>query len=476
MDVSANGQHPNLTCHALTRSGQPCRNRPLEGRNYCYVHMPKGAAVLNIAAPDDVDTIVEEGQPGVKTTTALGEDIPIEIIDAPADQPEVVKTDAVEEIHIDSAMDAPPNATTAEDPSCSVASPPTLQAATAAAVEELEVSIRNAPEGTVEQRDFAADLLRLVRENIERSTPEAVTRVAKTIRENLSSDYLDPDFWRGIGMVLQYQIEEIKGLIERRQKGEYTTDSYGMDMEIIEAVRPFMVFLYRSWWRVTAEGLEHVPDAGRALMVANHSGTLPWDGAMIATAVLEEHSSPRVVRNLHLSWFSTLPIVAPTLATLGQVQALPENAIRLLNEDELVCVFPEGLKGVGKLFKDRYKLARFGRGGFVQMALRTGAPLVPIAVVGAEETYPILFDVKPIARLLGFPYFPITPLFPWFGLLGFVPLPTKWTIVFHEPIPTEQYGPQAADNPLLVAELSEKVRGIIQETLDQKVAERKSVF
>jgi 1-acyl-sn-glycerol-3-phosphate acyltransferase len=234
--------------------------------------------------------------------------------------------------------------------------------------------------------------------------------------------------------------------------------------------------MYRTWWRVAAEGLEHVPGEGRALMVANHSGVLPWDGAMIATAVIEEHPQPRVVRNLHLSWFSTLPIVAPAMAAFGQVQGLPENAIRLLDDDQLVCVFPEGLKGVGKLFKDRYRLARFGRGGFIQMALRTGAPLIPVAVVGAEEIYPMLADVRPIARLLGFPYFPLTPLFPWFGLLGFVPLPSKWTIVFGEPIPTAGFDRASADHPLLVSELSDQVRGRIQAMIDEKLAERKSVF
>ena len=197
---------------------------------------------------------------------------------------------------------------------------------------------------------------------------------------------------------------------------------------------------------------------------------------MISTAILEEHPQPRVVRNLHLSWFSTLPVVAPALAAFGQVQALPENATRLLRDDQLVCVFPEGLKGVGKLFKDRYKLARFGRGGFVQMALRSGAPIIPVAVIGAEEIYPMLVDARPIARLIGFPFFPLTPLFPWFGLLGVIPLPSKWTIVFSEPIPTAEFGPAGADDPLLVAELSDRVRDRIQAIINQKLAERKSIL
>src|SRR5262249_47728388 len=155
--------------------------------------------------------------------------------------------------------------------------PPLERARTAAeSVQELEVEIRNQPDVQPETRDLAADALRLIRENLARMSPPALQQAARLIRENLSSDYLDPDFWRGVAMVLRYQAEETAGMIRRRLRGEYTTDAYGMDMELIEVVRPFLVFLYRTWWRVTAEGLENVPGEGRALMVANHSGVLPW--------------------------------------------------------------------------------------------------------------------------------------------------------------------------------------------------------
>jgi 1-acyl-sn-glycerol-3-phosphate acyltransferase len=357
-----------------------------------------------------------------------------------------------------------------------LAGEPSARDEATAALEELEIEIRNQDSAAAESRDLAADALQLVRDNLLHMAAEPLQQAQRLIRENLTSDYFDPDFWRGLGMVLRYQAEATVEMLQRRLRGGYATDIYGMDMELIEVVRPFLAFMYSQWWRVSAVGIEHVPGNGRALLVSNHSGVLPWDGAMISTAIFEEHASPRVLRCLHLSWFSTLPVVAPALAAFGQVQALPENAIRLLEDDELVCVFPEGLKGVGKLFKDRYKLARFGRGGFVQMALRTGAPLIPVAVIGAEETYPMLANAKPIARLLGFPYFPLTPLFPWFGLLGIVPLPSKWTIVFHAPIPTAEFGPQSADDPLLVSELSEQVRSRIQATIDEKVAGRRSVF
>jgi 1-acyl-sn-glycerol-3-phosphate acyltransferase len=291
-------------------------------------------------------------------------------------------------------------------------------------------------------------------------------------------DYLDPDFWRGVGMVLQYQVDEQVNFFKRRMSGTYTLDPFGMDRDLVEVARPFLNFMYRSWWRTTSEGLEHVPVEGRALLVGNHSGVLPWDGAMITVAVAEDHpaQNQRLVRSLYLHWFSTLPFIAPALAALGNVPGIPENAVRLLERDELVCVFPEGVKGVGKLFKDRYQLARFGRGGFVQAAIRARAPIVPVAVVGAEEIYPMLANAEPVARVFGMPFFPITPFFPWLGPLGVIPLPTRWSITFCEPLSTDLYDPAEADNPLTVLGLSELVRSRIQETIDAKLAERRSIF
>jgi len=347
---------------------------------------------------------------------------------------------------------------------------------------EVEIDIRQQsnqqPPPQAALAHFAAGVVRLIGENLQRMTQEQIVRVNSMLQGVDLRDYLDPDFWKGIGMVLRYQIDEQINFIQRRLRGEYSTDPFGMDREIIEIARPFLTFMYTTWWRVTATGLEHVPAQGRALLVANHSGVLPWDGAMIATAVANEHpaQNERIVRSLHLHWFTTLPVIAPTLAALGQVPGIPENAIRLLEQDELVCVFPEGLKGVGKLFKDRYKLARFGRGGFVQAALRTQAPIIPVAVVGAEEIYPMLANAEGIAKLFGFPYFPLTPFFPWLGLLGVIPLPTRWSITFCPPIATNEYEPAAADDPITVLALSEQVREIIQETINQKLAERTSVF
>jgi 1-acyl-sn-glycerol-3-phosphate acyltransferase len=253
-------------------------------------------------------------------------------------------------------------------------------------------------------------------------------------------------------------------------------DEFGFDPLFARTIDPFFEFLYRVWWRVEVSGMEHVPERGGALIVSNHSGVLPYDGAMIELAVRHQHPLRRECRMLMLDMFALLPFLAPVLTRHGAVRANPDNAERLLRGGHLVGVFPEGVKGVGKHFRDRYRLARFGRGGFVRVALRTGAPLVPSAVVGAEEIHPVVARADWIGRPLGLPYFPITPTFPWLGLLGVVPLPTRWSIDFGEPMPMDEYGPEAADDPILVNRLSEELRGRVQEMIDGRLARRRSVW
>jgi len=253
-------------------------------------------------------------------------------------------------------------------------------------------------------------------------------------------------------------------------------DEFGYDPRFTETVLPFFELLYTVWWRVEASGIENVPRKGPALVVANHSGVLPWDGIMINLAVRHEHPGRRSCRMLALDMFALLPFLAPLLAQCGAVRANPENAERLLRKGELVGVFPEGVKGVGKRFKDRYKLARFGRGGFIRIALRTGAPIVPCAVVGAEEIHPALARMDWVGKPLGLPYVPITPTFPLLGPLGFLPLPSKWSIEMGEPIAMDAYGPDAAEDPMLVNRLSEQVRGTIQGMVDARLASRRSVW
>jgi 1-acyl-sn-glycerol-3-phosphate acyltransferase len=253
-------------------------------------------------------------------------------------------------------------------------------------------------------------------------------------------------------------------------------DEFGFDPRFTASVLPAFELLYTLWWRVDVTGIDAVPASGPGLIVANHAGVLPWDGVMVSLAVRHEHPAKRPVRMLALDMFALLPFLAPLLSRTGAVRANPENGERLLNKGELVGVFPEGVKGVGKAYKDRYRLARFGRGGFVRLALRTGAPIVPCAVVGSEEVHPRIGSMDWVGKPLGLPYVPITPTFPALGPLGVVPLPSKWWIDFAEPIDVSGHGPEGADDPILVARLSEEVRGTIQRMIDGRLARRRSVW
>ncbi|HET6508294.1 MAG TPA: lysophospholipid acyltransferase family protein [Baekduia sp.] len=267
-------------------------------------------------------------------------------------------------------------------------------------------------------------------------------------------------------------------LTARRLRGDYDEDEWGFDPEFAAAAEPLLSFLYDRWWRVTATGAEHVPREGRALLVANHAGVLPWDAAMMATALRRggiARGGGRV-RFLVLDWAFGLPWVAPAIRRAGGVPASPYNALRLLRQDHLVMVFPEGSKGVGKPWSERYRLQRFGRGGFVELALRTGAPIVPVAVVGSEEIYPKLGEIPGLARLLGAPYFPITPTFPLLGPFGAIPLPSRWRIAFGEPIDLSALGPEAADDRATVLEVAEEVRERIQSMVYDNLIERQGAF
>lgn len=262
----------------------------------------------------------------------------------------------------------------------------------------------------------------------------------------------------------------------QRSGGDYDEDDWGFDEEFALALRPLLDFLYERWWRVETTGVDNVPGTGRAMLVANHAGILPWDGTMISAAIQREHSQPRYPRFLVLDWAFTLPFVSVAMRKLGGVVASPYNASRLLEEDELVAVFPEGAKGAGKDFSERYRLQRFGRGGFVEIAMRAGAPIIPVAVVGSEEIYPKVGESRLMARAIGAPYFPLTPTFPLLGPLGTIPLPSKWRIEFGEPIPTDTFGEEAAEDRALVFEVSERVRDEIQRMVYENLVRRGSAF
>jgi 1-acyl-sn-glycerol-3-phosphate acyltransferase len=266
--------------------------------------------------------------------------------------------------------------------------------------------------------------------------------------------------------------------LRRRITGDYAVDDFGFDPDLndnllMAGLRP----LYDKYFRVEARGLENIPDDGCALIVANHSGTVPIDSMMVQLAILDHHPAHRHLRMLGADLVFRLPVIAPLARKAGTTLACNPDAERLLGQGEVVGVWPEGFKGIGKPFSERYKLQRFGRGGFVSAALRTGAPIIPCSVVGAEEIYPIIGNVPTLARLLGVPYIPITPLFPLLGPLGLLPLPSKWLIEFGEPIETGDLGgPTAADDPMLVFNLTDQVRETIQHTLYRLLMQRRSVF
>ena len=319
-------------------------------------------------------------------------------------------------------------------------------------------------------------LLAFVEEKLSRCTLELRLGFLDQLRGFLSSDLFNIETWKGVWYLLNYTVEMQADMVKRRFTGEYETDEWGMDWELYESLVPVLTFLHNVYWRVESTGLDNVPHEGRTLLVSNHSGQLPWDGAMIGAAVWNEHPSQRLVRALYGPWMATLPILSVMFAKMGHAVATVANGTRLLEQDELVAVFPEGTRGMGKLYKERYRLAQFGRGGFVKMALSTSAPIIPVAVVGAEEIYITLAQSHGLAKLTGLPYFSITPTFPWLGPLGLIPLPTKWTIDFGKPILTDGYGPDAALDLLLMAELRDRVRDTAQEMVNIRLGQRRSVF
>jgi 1-acyl-sn-glycerol-3-phosphate acyltransferase len=256
----------------------------------------------------------------------------------------------------------------------------------------------------------------------------------------------------------------------------YAVDDFGFDPQWTESFLAVFKVLYRDYWRVETTGIEHVPATGRALLVANHAGVLPWDGTMIKTAMFVDHPHPRHVRALVASLFMGMPVLSWFLRRTGQTVGHPDDTRRLLERDELVLVFPEGVKGTGKPFKDRYRLRRFGRGGFVATAIRAGAPIIPVSVVGSEEIYPMIADLGSVARTFGMPYMPVTPFWPWLGPLGLIPLPSKWRIQFHPLLHVEAHPPEDADDRGLVMALADEVRNTIQKGVYANLKMRRSTF
>lgn len=305
--------------------------------------------------------------------------------------------------------------------------------------------------------------------------PQPVARATEP--QGRPADGMARDPFIGADEEMSFDDESVSDFISHRMRGDYSVDEFGFDPEftdkvLLNLVRP----LYRNWFRVEVSGLENVPSDSAALVVANHSGTVALDAIMTQVALHDEHPAHRNLRMLAANLVFQLPVVADLARKAGHTLACNPDAERLLRAGEVVGVWPEGFKGIGKPFSERYRLQRFGRGGFVAAALRTKAPIIPTSIVGAEEIYPMIGNAKLLARMFGLPYFPITPTFPWLGPLGMVPLPSKWFIHFGEPIPTDEFPDNAADDPMLVFDLTDRVRERIQQQLYDLLAKRPSVF
>ncbi|MEZ5060593.1 MAG: lysophospholipid acyltransferase family protein [Solirubrobacterales bacterium] len=309
------------------------------------------------------------------------------------------------------------------------------------------------------------------------SIPEAGIRFLRSVRAAVESG-VDPIVAvEAASADLPKSLRDGIDRMARRLRGDYYEDEWGFDEEFAEGAYPFFELLYDHWWRVETTGVEHVPAHGRAdARLQPRRIALPFDASMITGAIMKRHPLPRWPRFMVLNWAFSLPYLSAFMRKVGGVPASPHNATRILEDDGLMMVFPEGVKGTGKPFSERYRLQRFGRGGFVEIALQTGSPIVPIAVVGSEEIYPMLGDSRALAKLIGAPFAPITPTFPWLGPLGLIPLPSKWRIEFCEPIDVSGLGPEAADDRRIVFEISEQVRETIQAKLLENLVKRGSAF
>ena len=318
-----------------------------------------------------------------------------------------------------------------------------------------------APGGAEPPDELSAEL----REALDGLRGEIRTRFPE--RERTPIEKID---WMALIQQIQRRLSTL-GMSER--SGE--VDEFGMDEVVLRRARPLFDLLYERYWRIELHGMDQIPEAGPCLLVANRSGLLPYDGVMVSHAIWRMRSELRP-RFMVADWLITLPFVQPYLARLGGVRACRENAERLIRSGEIVLVFPEGQKGAAKVFRERYRLKRFGRGGVVRVALETRVPIIPIGIVGPEEAHPILFKWGTPGRVVGLPFLPVTPTFPLLGPLGFLPLPSKWVVRIGEPISITHLAPDAARDELLISRMNEELRSRIQVLIDTGLSDRGSVW
>jgi len=308
--------------------------------------------------------------------------------------------------------------------------------------------------------------------------PEKLKELASTFFEELKKIIDDRSLLKKFASDLREKaptaFSVMKKVFKTLPSGE--VDDFGLDRNFELAIKPFFDFLFTKYFRVDVKGIENISHEGRTLLVSNHSGVLPYDAAMIKIAVFNEHPARREVRFLVDDFVFHFPFLGTLMNRIGGVRACPENAERLLNHDELIVVFPEGMKGISKKFSDRYKLQRFGRGGTIRLALKTKSPIVPVSVIGAEEIHPLLYKSTMLARPLGLPFIPVTPTFPFLGPLGAIPLPTKWSIHFGKPLQFDWATSRDLNDGILINRETEKLREIIQRMILEGLKDRKTVF
>ena len=414
--------------------------------------------VESVPAPEVAEEVIEIPIPSARPNALEG------FVAMPSTPSEEATEEAL------GAVDLPPDVARSEE---------TIEGAPAQGEPE---PLATAPSGDIDLKDAIRDLesrldqlLQASREGAEESDSGLFDRVSDRLRaaRDGEPERTAQDTTREL-FASDYYLRQW-GRLALRERGE-EVDEFGYDPDYDARWKALFDFLYERWWRVEVIGVDKVPNDGRVALVANHSGAVPYDGIMLAEALRREHPARRQVRWLADDFVFHLPFVGASLTRLGAVRACQENAERLLRKERCVGIFPEGVKGVSKLYRDRYQLQRFGRGGHIKLALRMRAPVIPVTIVGAEETHPLLAPSGWMARLLGVPYVPITPTFPWLGALGAIPAPSKWRIIFGDPMPTDGYSPDAADDEVLVGRLNEKLRATIQDTLDRALRERRSVF
>jgi 1-acyl-sn-glycerol-3-phosphate acyltransferase len=294
----------------------------------------------------------------------------------------------------------------------------------------------------------------------------------KPIRRRDHRTTLIPSSWlsEAAGLMVDPEVEEKIRQVPTAIN-EYGFDSWGLNPRTARYGYSVFAWFYRNYWRVQTHGIENVPP-GRVLLIGNHSGQLPIDGMMVSVAMLLEAKPPRLCRAMVERWFTTAPVVGKFIQRHGAIVGDPLNCERLLERGEAIVVFPEGARGSGKVWRDRYKLVRFGL-GFMRLAIATNTPIVPFGVIGGEEQAPSFVDFKPAAKLLGMPYFPITPTFPWLGLLGAIPYPTKYRIHFGKPM---SFRGNPDDRDEVIQRKVDTVKRSIRQLIDHGLEEREGIF